>query len=508
MRLPTFSAVFLACALAAPAASISWQPWSDAAFDQARRENKFVLLDLEAVWCHWCHLMDETTYRDSAVVALIRSKYIAVRVDQDSRPDISNRYEGYGWPATVVFGPRGEEIVKRQGYLEPKQMANLLRAIVKDPSPGPSVQPEDKLAFGASPQLTPDLREDLKRRFFASYDSQHGGWGTDQKYLDWNSVEYAMLLARAGDARAEHMARETLRQERKLIDPAWGGVYQYSVGGDWDQPHFEKIMAFQAEDLRIYAMAYKQWKDPADRDSALAIARYLRDFLTSPEGAFYTSQNADLIDGKHSAEYFALNDSARRKQGIPRIDQHRYARENGWAIRALAALYTATGDRQHLDAAIRSANWAIANRAIAGGGFRHDEADRAEVDQAGPYLGDTLAMGRGFLALYDATRDRHWLERAEAAARFIDANFRGGQAGYVTAKTVAGARYPPQPEREENAMLVRFASALCRSAGNRAYKEIEDLAMRYLAEPSIARMAPAATVLLADEEMRAPASGR
>jgi hypothetical protein len=503
MRLSYLSAAFLACALAAPAASISWQPWSDAALEQARRENKFVLLDLEAVWCHWCHVMDETTYRDPAVVALVRSKYIAVRVDQDSRPDISNRYEDYGWPATVVFGPKGEEIVKRQGYLEPRQMANLLRAIVKDPSPGPSVQPERTLAFGGPPQLTPELREGLKSRFFASYDSQHGGWGTDQKYLDWNCVEYAMLLARAGDAKAEHMARETLRQEKKLIDPAWGGVYQYSVGGDWDQPHFEKIMAFQAEDLRIYAMAYRQWKDPAYRDSALAIAKYLRDFLTSPEGAFYTSQNADLIDGKHSAEYFALNDAARRKQGIPRIDQHRYARENGWAIRAFATLYTATGDRQHLDAAVRSANWAIANRASAGGGFRHDEKD-----PAGPYLGDTLAMGRGFLALYDATRDRQWLERAEAAARFIDANFRGVQAGYVTAKERAGSAYPPQPEREENAMLARFAAELSRSAGNRAYKEIEDLAMRYLAEPSVARMAPVATVLLADEETRAPANGR
>src|SRR2546430_13534532 len=103
--------------------AIAWQPWSDAAFEQARREKKFVMLDLEAVWCHWCHVMDETTYQDETVKRLMAERYIAVRVDQDSRPDLSNRYEDYGWPATIVFGPDGGEIVKRRGYLVPGQMA-------------------------------------------------------------------------------------------------------------------------------------------------------------------------------------------------------------------------------------------------------------------------------------------------------------------------------------------------------------------------------------------------
>jgi len=87
---------FLLCASLLPAAeppTISWQGWSDNLFEQARRENKFVLLDLEAVWCHWCHVMAETTYKDPEVARLIGAKYIAVRVDQDSRPDLSNRYE-------------------------------------------------------------------------------------------------------------------------------------------------------------------------------------------------------------------------------------------------------------------------------------------------------------------------------------------------------------------------------------------------------------------------------
>src|ERR1035438_2860250 len=85
------------------AEAIAWQPWSDAAFAAARTGHRFVILDLEAVWCHWCHVMDETTYRDPKVVSLMGARYVAVRVDQDSRPDLANRYEDYGWPATIVF---------------------------------------------------------------------------------------------------------------------------------------------------------------------------------------------------------------------------------------------------------------------------------------------------------------------------------------------------------------------------------------------------------------------
>ena len=89
-----------------------WQPWSDTVFEQARREDRFVILYLEAVWCHWCHVMDEKTYSDPGVNATIAQRYIPVRVDQDSRPDLARRYENYGWPATIVFNADGEEIVK------------------------------------------------------------------------------------------------------------------------------------------------------------------------------------------------------------------------------------------------------------------------------------------------------------------------------------------------------------------------------------------------------------
>jgi uncharacterized protein YyaL (SSP411 family) len=485
----------------APRGKLAWQPWSDKVFSDAKRENRFVLLDLEAVWCHWCHVMDANTYSDATVIRLLNARYIVVKVDQDSRPDLSNRYEDYGWPATVVFDGDGHEIVKRQGYLAPDEMASMLQAIIDDPSPGPSVQPTPKLDVPASAILGTGVRGELEKNYLSGYDTKNGSWGTDQKLLDWDSVEYSMVLARRnGDKQAEHMARQTLDEQQHLLDPAWGGVYQYSTDGTWSSPHFEKIMQMQAENLRIYSLAYAQWSDPAYLHAAQETRRYLKAFLTSPEGAFYTSQDADLIEGHHSGDYFALDDAHRRAQGLPRVDKHIYARENGWAINGLVALYAATGDEAVLKDALRATNWVVLHRALPGGGFRHGAAD-----VNGPYLGDTIAMERAFISLYGATGDRQWLQRAAAAMTCIDANFRDAQgAGYDSSKSPTDHSYQPRPERDENVAVVRAANLLFHFTGNEVDKQIAHRAMRYVAADPIVYRLPAASALLADYELANP----
>ena len=286
LRAATFLFCLCAVARAGEPAKIDWQPWSDAIFEKAQKEHRFVLLDLGAVWCHWCHVMEEITYRDPKVIALIKQRYIAVRVDQDSRPDLSNRYENYGWPATVVFNSDGSEIVKRQGYIPPKPMASMLQAIIDDPSPGPSIVAEPPIEQSSDSELRPEQREKLREILRDSYDSKNRGWGTVQKFLDWDIVEYCMGEGMRGDRELERMARETLDAQRQLIDPVWGGVYQYSTDGDWKHPHFEKIMQMQAENLRIYAQAYALWKEPSYLEAATKIREYLRNFLTSSDGAF------------------------------------------------------------------------------------------------------------------------------------------------------------------------------------------------------------------------------
>src|SRR5260370_29823187 len=97
--------------------------------------------------------MDVTTYRDPKVIALLNKKYLTVRADQDARPDLSNRYEDYGWPATVVFDAEGHEIVKRQGYLTPADSPSMPPAIIDDPTPRPTVRPPPEITLPANPLL-------------------------------------------------------------------------------------------------------------------------------------------------------------------------------------------------------------------------------------------------------------------------------------------------------------------------------------------------------------------
>jgi uncharacterized protein YyaL (SSP411 family) len=460
---------------------IRWQPWSDSVFERAARENRFVLLDLEAVWCHWCHVMDEVTYSDPKVVELIESRYIPVRVDQDSRPDISRRYENYGWPATVVFNAEGGEIVKRRGYLPPPAMISMLEEIIVDPSPVDYADDEPIAKFADNALLSPKLRQSLERGFYDTHDPRLGGLKQFQKFIDHDTVEYGLLRAGQGDKKAEEMTRRTLTAALKLVDPVWGGMYQYSTDSDWDHPHFEKIMAMQAEPLRLYALAYGQFRDPRYLQAVRDIHRYATTFLRSPEGAFYTSQDADLVKGEHSEKFFALDDAARRKLGIPAIDKHRYSRENGWMISALTVAYTVTGERVYLDDAQRAARWIVANRSLSGGGFRHDGQD-----VAGPYLEDTLAMGDAFVALYTATGSREWLGRARSSAAFIEQHFRGKQPGYVTSTPRAGSKLQPKSNIDENIPLARFANLLHRYTGDARYRAMSDYALRMLVTEQVA----------------------
>jgi uncharacterized protein len=457
---------------------IQWEPWSDEVFERAAREKRFVLLDLEAVWCHWCHVMEEQTYSNPKVIEVIKSRYIPVRVDQDSRPDIARRYENYGWPATVVFNAEGGqivEIVKRRGFLPPEVMISMLEEIIVDPSPIKYGDTEAITKFADNPLLSEQNRAHLESGFYETQDTELGGLKQYQKFIDRETADYALLRASQGDDRAEAAARLTLTSALKLMDPAWGGMYQYSTDGDWDHAHFEKIMAMQAEPMRLYALAYGLFSDQRYLKAVQDIHRYVTTFLKSPEGAFYTSQDADLIKGQHSEEYFRLDDAARRKQGIPAIDKHRYARENGWLINALAVAYSMTGEAQYLKDAEAAARWVIANRALPKGGFRHDEKDAA-----GPFLEDTLAMGQAFVSLYVATGQREWLKYAESSAGFIEQNFRAKEPGYLTTPVKMKSKLPPGRNLDENMVLARYTNLLRRYTGAAKYGQMTDHALRYL----------------------------
>jgi len=506
---------------------LSWRDFDGEVFAQAKKENKLILLDLEAVWCHWCHVMAEETYKDPAVLKTLQSKYICVRVDQDARPDLSNKYEQYGWPATIIFNADGRELVKHAGYINPAEMRTILKeTLATAAKKGADLELSKNTALTPRPEadrsntarngndysgLLPEVKDKLVLKHKNGYDTKYGGWSSYQKFLDFDSAEYAIARGLAGDKDEAAQARGALDGELNLLDPAFGGLYQYSTDGDWKHPHFEKVMAIQCEGIRLYCQGFLAYKDEKYLQAAQKIESFLADYLTSPEGAFYTSQDADLKQGEHSGEYFNLSREERLKVGLPRVDQHVYSRENGLAINALTYLYRATGDRRYLDKAVKAANWIAANRAIKGspGGFSHDTQDKA-----GPYLSDTLAMGRAYLSLYEVTGDRSYLTRARLAADFIGRHFIvDKQPGFVTAeaKESQGANsvahgellvLAPQPLLDENVMAARFANLLFQYTGSQAYKDYGYRALRYLAQPLVVnqRQIFVAGILLADSE--------
>ncbi|HEX5034914.1 MAG TPA: hypothetical protein VFW62_10560, partial [bacterium] len=395
------------------------------------------------------------------------------------------------------------------------EMAELLRRLDQDPRP---LAEATASAEGATPSLvglSEDLAAEIERRHREAFDPAEGGLRLKLKFLDADSLEYSLSLAATGDAEEEGRSRKTLKSAAALVDPIWGGVFQYSHGGNWANPHFEKIMSFQRDNLKIYSRAYGLWKDPEHRKAAAAIRDYLKNFLRSPEGAFYASQDADLVPGQHASEYFGLDDGERRLRGMPRIDRHLYARENGWAAEALVEYYLATGETEALEEARGALSWVLSHRRLdsgtyasmtwasrlkgaASGGFRHDAED-----EGGPFLGDTLAMGSAALKLYAATAERRWLEVARNSADFILRNFSAKEGGYFTA--LGNGILKPAKTPEENVAAARYLNLLGHYTGNLEYFGGARHAMAWLALPQVAtaRLTEPG-ILLAAQELAAP----
>ncbi|MFN0217217.1 MAG: DUF255 domain-containing protein [Hyphomicrobium sp.] len=493
-------ALCLGAAAQAANSEIEWTRWSAAALAKAKAEKRFVILDLEAVWCHWCHVMEQTTYRDPKVVDLLQSKYLPIRVDQDANPDLSARYGDWGWPATIIFSPDGQELVKRRGYIAPENMASLLQAVIDDPTPGPSVTANQDVVPAASSTLTTAVVAQLKQTWATAYDADNGGWGRLHKFIDPDAMDWALRQSERGDKDAIRMARQTLDAAVALIDPVWGGVYQYSDKQDWSSPHYEKIMWYQANGLRQYASAYAVFSEPSYLRAADDIYRYLSTKLLSPEGAFYPTQDADVDHATPGKAFYALQAAERDALGRqPRIDSNLYTRENGWAVSGLVAYANVADKHEALSMALRAAEWIVGHRRRADGRYSHGADDRG-----GPFLGDQIAFGAAALDLYAATGERKWLAIARDAAASL-ADFRDPKGGYYTSMTAeaeSGGLATPHKAIEEQVFAARFANRAARYLGDSQFKSLAEHAVRYLASESIVasgRAAPGA--LLADDEL-------
>lgn len=456
-------------AIAGAHGQTEWAAWEPASFERAAQEDRIILINVVASWCHWCHVMDEETYGDPEIAALLAEHFVTIRVDSDARPDVAERYREWGWPATALLTPTAQPVQALRGYQPRDQFEALLRSLVAERDAG-------TLAQRTQPPETPrpvdgalgPVRTAATAQLDGLFDATMGGWGKTQKYPFPALLEQALVRARVHDepqwlARAEL----TLRNEERIIDPVWGGVYQYSLRGDWDHPHYEKITAIQAGAIENYAMMARITGDARWLEPARKVAGYMLSMMRAPEGGFYTSQDADLRrEGREPVlgiAYYGMGDAERRALGLPIIDTHVYADLNGLMIRALVQLYAATGDAEVLAAATGTAERLLETHRTQQGAFRHDASD----DPNGlVYLRDQAAMGVALLELYRATGQARWLEQAKAVGAFMRERLEDREHGGFFAHTedphAVGVFATRRKPVEENGLAARFLVGLHR----------------------------------------------
>lgn len=371
-------------------------------------------------------------------------------------------------------------------------MHALLKSTCEIPLP---IDRTMNLAKQVNPVLSNDVRRRLRYMHKQSFDQQQGGLLSPIKFIDRDSTEYSLVTASEGAQDEERMARLTLDNAMSLIDPVWGGVYQYSTQGAWDVPHYRKTMAAQAGHLRLYSLAYAQLKYSRYKDTANAIKFYIKNFMSSEFGAFYSGQ-ADSVSGFDTRLYFSLNNKDRETIGIPKIDKRIITRENGWVIEALAAHYEFCDHQDSLNIATNATKWINENCRHSNGAYvAHSMAENPI------YLADTLAMARALLQLYRVTFDKQYLKQACQSAGFIYRYFKNESCGYNSKVLTKNESTLPR-QIDENISLSRFANLLDYYSGDQQFTKMAKHGLRYLCIPEVAtaRMEEAG-VLLIDREI-------
>ena len=327
---------------------VHWEPWGRGAFARAKTEDKPVLLDIGAVWCHWCHVMEGESYQNPSVAEVLNREFVCVKVDRDERPDIDARYQRAvqaisgqgGWPLTafldgdgqVFFGgtyfPPDENPYGRPGFRT--TLIEIARRYREDRDQLTRnakelaerlAQSLDETGAGAAATTTLTAGADTMARLF---DVRFGGFGGAPKFPHPGACEF--LLARWWDTR-EDWPREVVVKTLEgmarggIRDHVGGGFHRYAVDERWIVPHFEKMATDNAELLRAYCAAYAVFRTPAFRETASGIVDWVLDTLSDREQkVLFASQDADMTLGDDGDYWTWTLDEARSVLSGPELD--------------------------------------------------------------------------------------------------------------------------------------------------------------------------------------------
>ena len=300
---------------------IQWHEWSEEAFAKARLENKPILLDVGAVWCHWCHVMDRESYENPETAQIINQHFVAIKVDRDERPDVDSRYQAAvqaisgqgGWPLTAFLTPDGKPFFggtyfpPNDHYGRPGFQRVLLAIAGAFREKHGEVQESAEAVMGAiahaesfagrSGTLAASIPDAMVESALKMFDRSNGGFGTAPKFPHPGALDLCMdRLSRSGDPALRELVTVTLERMAKggVYDQLAGGFHRYSVDEHWIVPHFEKMSYDNSELLKNYVHGYQVTGDPFFATVARDIIRWMDEWLSDREhGGFYASQDAD-----------------------------------------------------------------------------------------------------------------------------------------------------------------------------------------------------------------------
>jgi uncharacterized protein len=310
---------------------IHWHEWGPEAFETATRENKPILLDIGAVWCHWCHVMDRESYENPEVAAIINEHFVAIKVDRDERPDVDSRYQTAvqaisgqgGWPLTAFLTPEGKPYYAGtyfppqdyQGRPSFRRVLLTLAQAFKERH-GEVMESAESVMdaisraegfAGKSGSLKPELIDSMVESAVKLFDPEHGGFGSSPKFPHPSAMDLLMQRsAETGNEQLLSIVSTTLEKMAQggVYDQLAGGFHRYSVDEHWIVPHFEKMSYDNSELLKNYVHGYQLTGNEFFAFVARDIIRWMDEWLTDQQhGGFYASQDAD-ISLEDDGDYF------------------------------------------------------------------------------------------------------------------------------------------------------------------------------------------------------------
>ncbi len=478
---------------------VDWYPWGPEALERARNEQKPILLSIGYAACHWCHVMAHESFEDAATAKLMNDLFVNIKVDREERPDLDAIYMqavqamtgNGGWPMTVFLTPGGEPFWGGT-YFPPDERGGMpgFRGVLRAVSGAYTSRPQhvakattamrDLYATAARTvtpgQLTPGTLAHAYASAALAYDERNGGFGVAPKFPPTMLLEFLLLRwVRASDDDALAMARNTFAHMSAggIHDHVGGGFHRYATDAVWLVPHFEKMLYDNALLARFGAHLWQATHDDAVRETTEGILRWVAREMTSPEGGFYASLDADSgghegtfytwtekeLDAELGAGAAAVRDwygvtgrgnfegrsilnasgrangapvppdvaaavpllyAARARRVWPALDDKIIAEWNGLMLRGVATCARAFGSDEWRDLAIRNAEFLATHLVRDDAAFRIWARGAASIPG---FLADYAAVALGYLDVWQLTGDRVWLDRARALGDAINARF-------------------------------------------------------------------------------------